>query len=118
MIKNIIITIVSIIAITIVLILMNNFIYGTDTIYIADYMPGPMEEKMPPFLVVAIENLIGDMTLAIIIGIIIATIERKILYKKNIFEKNKIDKILIVLIYIIPIAISAIKLFLLYGYTC
>jgi len=116
--KNILIAIISIILISILLILINTCIYGSDTIYIADYMPGPIEEKMPPFIVVAIGRLINDMIIATIIGIIIVTIESKILYKKNIFEKNKINKILVLLIYIMPIVISAINLFMLYDYTC
>ena len=116
--------IICIILTTIVLIVTNNILYGTERIYIADYMPtsriSPISGKMverTPWHTVKLDRTISDMKIAFIIGIVLSTIESIILYKKQILKKDIINLILILLIYVIPILIASIKLSSIYGYT-
>ena len=108
--------IICIILTTTVLIVTNNILYGTERIYIADYMP-PLPPGTTPWHVVKLNRTISDMNIAFIMGAVLLTIESIILYKKQLFKKDIISLILILLIYVIPILIAGIKLSSIYGYT-
>ena len=101
---------------TIVLIVTNNILYGTETIYIVDYMP-PVEPGTPPWHITKLIRTIYDMETAFFIGIILSTIESIILYKMQLLKKDIVSLILALSIYIIPILIACIKLSNIYGFT-
>ena len=115
--KDIIIIAISIVIITVILIILNTQIYGTKTIYIADYMPSPMETYETPWVIVKARATIKDMGIAIIVGLIIAITEIAILYRIKILKKDERGKLLMVALIIIPVIVSAIKLSSIYGYT-
>lgn len=114
--------IISISILTIIALISINLIYGSDTIYIADYEPGISYDgnigKEEPFISVALKNLIKDMPIIILINLLPTVICLGALFKTKILSKSKKDIIIIVLIAIIPIVISSIKLFYQYGSTC
>lgn len=122
MMKKYIWIVVSIIITTVILIVINNMIYGTERIWIADYMPsssisGEIVEKTP-WEIVKFTRAISDMKIAIVIGLVITAIEIIILYKKQIIKKDFKSMIILLIMFAVPIIISAIKLSNIYGFTC
>lgn len=116
-----------IIVISAILIIINNKLYGTDKIYIADYMPGftspyvtgesKVREYEEPWEITKLKRTLFDMIIAFVEGIALSTIASIALYKTKILESKR-DRIYIVLIYIIPLLIAGIKLSMIYDYTC
>lgn len=107
---------------TIILVITNNMIYGTERIWIADYMPsvslsGEMVEETP-WEIVKFERTISDMKVAIVIGLVITAIESIILLKKQIIKKDFKSMIILLIMFAVPIIISAIKLSSIYDFTC
>lgn len=98
-------------------------IYGTEKIWIADYMPavdifsGEIVERTP-WETVKFTRTISDMKVAIVVGIVITAIESIILYKKQIIKKDFKSMIILLIMFALPIIISAIKLSSIYGFTC
>lgn len=117
--KKIIIILIPTILLTIVLLAIVSMLYGNDTIWIANYMPNPMQTTLDtPFWIVRIARLITDMYLISLVTLIPSIIYAIILIKKDILTKNVKDKIIIVIMILAPIIIAGTKLFLQYGYTC
>ena len=111
--------VVSMIITTVILIFINNMIYGTERILIADYMPNPGEiVKRTPWKIVKLTRTISDMKIAIVIGIVITAIESIVLNKKQIIKKDFKSIIILLILFTVPITISAIKLSSIYGFTC
>ena len=116
-----------IIVISAILIIINNKLYGTDKIFIADYMPGytwdpvtgesKVREYEEPWEITKLIRTLLDMKIAFLVGITLSTIASIALCKTKILE-SKSDRICIVLIYIIPLLIAGIKLSMIYDYTC
>ena len=118
--------------ITLLLLILSSILYGNETVYIADYMPGgnpnvtfysdgtyvegPSRSiKETPFEKVRLERLTKDilpiffswLILSIIYIVVVKVLKKKIL-------QHKINIILL----IIPIIILGVRLFFQYGYTC
>lgn len=110
--------IVNIIIITLILIFINNIIFGTEKIGIADYMPNPNGNTELPWPIVKLTRTIKDMGIATMIGAVITATESLVLYKKQILKKDFKSLILVLIIFFIPVLIAGIKLSTIYGYTC
>ena len=112
----------SMIITTVILIFINNMIYGTERIWIADYMPSFSMSgeivKRTPWEIVKLTRTISDMKIAIVIGIVITAIESIVLYKKQIIKKDFKSIIILLILFTVPITISAVKLSSIYGFTC
>ena len=119
--KNICIIIFIMILSTIIFIVINDRIYGTDKIYIADYMPyyNTPEEKndRAPWEVVKLTRTISDMKIAIGMQILITIAETAVLCETHFLKKDLKSMIIVLMIFIIPLLISGIKLSSIYGYT-
>ena len=108
--------------ITIVLIVTNRIIYGTEKINIADYMPKIdlygryIEEE--PWESVRFNRVVSDMKYAFIIGIALTIISMIILYKKKVLKKDAVSITLSLIMLVLPIIISGLILLGKYGYTC
>jgi len=114
--KKYVITILSIILISALFFTLNIIIYGTDTIYIADYQP--ITTNRQPFILLALCAAILYSSINIILNCFITIILVKIFKKLNIYKKEENTKILTICIFIIPIIVSIIQLILSFGYTC
>ena len=107
---------------TIIFIIINDRMYGTDKIYIADYMPyisNTPDEKpdRTPWEVVKLTRTISDMKIAIGIQILMTIAETAMLYETHFLKKDLKSMIIVLMIFIIPLVISGIKLSSIYGYT-
>lgn len=111
--KRLLIIFISMILITVFLIL----IHGTDTKYIADYMP-PLGENDEPWNVVKTRATFNVMKINLIIDLIITIGESIILFKNKILEKNLVSIFIIIALIIIPTAISTIVISNTFSYSC
>lgn len=115
--KKYIIVIISITILSILFIMINEEIYGTEKIYIADYQPSPVETTRTPWQVTKIFRTIHDMMPIFLINFLIVAIESFCLYKYLIFKKSIECGILVILMIFIPVIISGIALSKIYAFT-
>ncbi|MBE5819794.1 MAG: hypothetical protein E7310_03105 [Clostridiales bacterium] len=108
---------ISILFSSLVLIIINNLIYGTETIWIANYMP-PLVHEPEPWIKVKLIRTIKDMLIPSGVCVVVTAIISCIFYKKNVFKKDLKSLILIFVLFILPIIISGIILSTKYGFTC
>ena len=111
------IIVLSILLITIILVIVDICIYGTDRIYVADYMPTYISNDMP-FGILRLKYTTIYMIIPTILCFLLTIIESKVLYKKGILKKDKKSYLTIFLIFIIPVLIESIRIFSLCHYTC
>ena len=117
-IMKIALTLIFIILLSILLTFIKLTLFGTDTIYIADYMPSPdVVKNSSDFPLVALKATFTRGIPLIIIHTIFTIILSIILIKQHILIGTK-DFLYPLLIFIVPLIIVLIELYLQFGYSC
>lgn len=126
--KKIIITIIATTIITLLFIIAKNLIYGTDTDYIADYMPsfsleirntiipGDLDSSND-FASLAHRTTIHRLFWFIIFNISFSILYTIILFKTNLYETKR-DLIYTLIVFILPLIICYALIYSQLGYTC
>lgn len=122
--KKIIITIIATTIITLLFIIAKNLIYGTDTDYIADYMPSLSiipgtyhSSSSSDFASLAHSTTIDRLFWFIIFNISFSILYTIILFKTKLYEK-KADLIYTLIVFILPLIICYALIYSQLGYTC
>ncbi len=100
--KKIMITIITTMIVTVLLIIAKNLIYGTETDYIADYMP-PADD-MVYFPILAHTTTMLRLFWFIVLNALFCIFYTVILFKKNIYTTEK-DIIYTCFVFIIPLIV-------------
>ncbi len=117
-IMKIVLTLIFIILLSTLLTFIKLTLFGTDTIYIADYMPSPdVVKSSSDFPLVALKATFTHGIPLIIIHTIFTIILSIILIKQHILIGIK-DFLYPLLIFIVPLIIVLIELYSQFGYTC
>lgn len=126
--KKIIITIITTIILTILFVTSKNLIYGTDTDYIADYMPSPSLQignttipgnsgNSDNFVIIAHGTTMLRLFWFIIFNIIFSFFYTIILFKTKIYKTKK-DIIYSFAVFILPLIVCYSLIYSQLGYTC
>lgn len=120
--KKMIITIIATTIITLLFIIAKNLIYGTDTDYIADYMPSfsiisGTHHSSSNFASLAHRTTIHRLFWFIIFNISFSILYTIILFKTKLYEK-KADLIYTLIVFILPLIICYALIYSQLGYTC
>lgn len=120
--KKIIITIIATTIITLLFIIAKNLIYGTDTDYIADYMPSlsiipGTYHSSSDFASLAHSTTIHRLFWFIIFNISFSILYTIILFKTKLYE-TKTDLIYTLIVFILPLIICYALIYSQLGYTC
>lgn len=126
--KKIIITIITTIILILLFITIKNLIYGTDTDYIADYMPGPSIQMgntiisgnsggSHSFVIVAHRTTMFRVFGFVIFNILFSVFYTKILFKTKIYSTKK-DIIYSFVVFLVPLIICYALIYSQLGYTC
>ena len=93
-------------------------LFGTETRYIADYMPGPMVSNVnKPWGQEVLEQLRIDLVLPFFASLLLVGFEAFVLYRFKIFRKNWLMAGWILLMVIIPLIPAATQIASLYKFT-
>ena len=122
--KKIIITIIATTIITLLFIIAKNLIYGTDTDYIADYMPSLSiipgtyhSSSSSDFASLAHSTTIDRLFWLIIFNISFSILYTIILFKTKLYE-TKTDLIYTLIVFILPLIICYALIYSQLGYKC
>ena len=107
-------TLVCVIISTFFLIGVDDAIFGTDTRYLADYMP---PSNTAPWQEVVAQQLSADIFVPIFWGSLITVVEVFIMFKAKLFKRGATSTIMIVLIWLLPVVLAAIRIASAYSYT-
>ena len=107
-------TLVCVIISTFFLIGVDDAIFGVGERYIADYMP-PSDTL--PWQEVVAQQLSADIFVPIFWGSLITVVEVFILFKTKLFKRGATSAIMIILIWLLPVILAAIRIASAYAYT-
>ena len=107
-------TLVCVIISTFFLIGVDDAIFGTDNRYLADYTP---PSTATPWEGIVARQLSADIFVPIFWGSLITVVEVFILFKAKLFKRSATSAIMIVLIWLLPVILAAVRIASAYAYT-
>ena len=107
-------TLVCVIISTFFLIGVDDAIFGTENRYLADYTP---PSTAAPWEEIVARQLSADIFVPIFWGSLITVVEVFILFKAKLFKRSSTSAIMIILIWLLPVILAAVRIASAYAYT-